>query len=161
MDDAAVEQAIARLQQRAAKFEAVDGRGATDGDTVVADIERQVVGQPTEADTHNDVNVKVKSESKPTRPGSTSSSSASKPALRNGSRSPLSWIDYAVKKMAGKDVWYAVTVKAIKRRVLPALDDEFAKDLGNSKRSTPCAPACAPISSTRPGMRQSATSARS
>jgi trigger factor len=39
--------------------------------------------------------------------------------------------DYAVSEMAGKEVAYEVTVKAIKRRVLPELDDEFAKDLGD------------------------------
>jgi trigger factor len=32
--------------------------------------------------------------------------------------------------MANPDVSYTVTVKGLKRRVLPELDDEFAKDLG-------------------------------
>ena len=32
--------------------------------------------------------------------------------------------------MANAEVSYTVTVKALKRRVLPELDDEFAKDLG-------------------------------
>jgi trigger factor len=39
--------------------------------------------------------------------------------------------DYAVKELADTDVSYAVKVKDIRRRVLPALDDEFAKDLGS------------------------------
>src|SRR6185437_11540059 len=39
--------------------------------------------------------------------------------------------DYAISEMAGKDVRYKVTLKGIKHRVLPALDDEFAKDLGD------------------------------
>jgi trigger factor len=38
--------------------------------------------------------------------------------------------DYAVKEMAGTDVTYSVTVKEVRRRVLPDLDDEFAKDVG-------------------------------
>jgi len=38
--------------------------------------------------------------------------------------------DYAITELAGTNVDYTVTVKAIKRRVLPELDDEFAKDLG-------------------------------
>src|SRR5205814_9434112 len=38
--------------------------------------------------------------------------------------------DYAITELADKDVAYAVTIKAIRRRVLPDLDDEFAKDLG-------------------------------
>jgi trigger factor len=32
--------------------------------------------------------------------------------------------------MANTDVTYAVTLKDVRRKVLPALDDEFAKDLG-------------------------------
>jgi len=38
--------------------------------------------------------------------------------------------DYAVKELAGQTVRYDVTVKAIRKRVVPDLDDEFAKDLG-------------------------------
>ncbi len=38
--------------------------------------------------------------------------------------------DYEVAEMAGARVEYAVDVTALRRRVLPALDDEFAKDLG-------------------------------
>jgi trigger factor len=37
--------------------------------------------------------------------------------------------DYA--ELAGKTVSYEVTVKAIKKRTLPVLDDDFAKELGN------------------------------
>jgi len=38
--------------------------------------------------------------------------------------------DYAESKLAGKTVAYDVEVKAIKKRTLPALDDDFAKELG-------------------------------
>src|SRR5262249_37803012 len=38
--------------------------------------------------------------------------------------------DYPIGELAGTDVSYTVTVKGLKRRVLPELDDEFAKDLG-------------------------------
>ena len=36
--------------------------------------------------------------------------------------------DYSIKELAGTSVAYTVTVKGLKRRVVPALDDEFAKD---------------------------------
>ncbi len=39
--------------------------------------------------------------------------------------------DYAEKKLAGKTVAYDVEVKAIKKRTLPELNDEFAKELGH------------------------------
>jgi len=38
--------------------------------------------------------------------------------------------DYAEPKLAGKTVAYDVEVKAIKKRTLPDLDDDFAKELG-------------------------------
>jgi trigger factor len=39
--------------------------------------------------------------------------------------------DYAEPKLAGKTVSYEVTVKAIKKRITPELNDEFAKELGS------------------------------
>jgi trigger factor len=39
-------------------------------------------------------------------------------------------IDYAVAKLAGRTVAYEVEVKAIKKRNLPELDDDFAKEIG-------------------------------
>jgi trigger factor len=39
--------------------------------------------------------------------------------------------DYGEPKLAGKTVSYDVTVKAIKKRLVPELSDEFAKELGN------------------------------
>lgn len=39
--------------------------------------------------------------------------------------------DYAEPKLAGKTVAYDVTVKAIKKRTVPELNDDFAKELGN------------------------------
>jgi trigger factor len=38
--------------------------------------------------------------------------------------------DYAEPKLAGKTVAYEVEVKAIKKRILPELNDDFAKELG-------------------------------
>ena len=39
--------------------------------------------------------------------------------------------DYAEPKLAGKTVAYDVEVKAIKKRILPELNDDFAKELGD------------------------------
>ena len=39
--------------------------------------------------------------------------------------------DYAEPKLAGKTVAYDVTVKAIKKRSMPEMNDEFAKELGS------------------------------
>jgi trigger factor len=39
--------------------------------------------------------------------------------------------DYGYKKWAGKTLSFHVRIKEIKEKILPALDDEFAKDLGD------------------------------
>jgi len=39
--------------------------------------------------------------------------------------------DYPESKLAGKTVAYEIEVKGIKKRILPELDDDFAKELGN------------------------------
>ena len=39
--------------------------------------------------------------------------------------------EYGSKELAGKPALFKVTVKEIKLKELPALDDEFAKDLGD------------------------------
>jgi trigger factor len=42
----------------------------------------------------------------------------------------VAWGEDAAPQIAGKTVRYTVTLKGIKRKVVPAADDEFAKDLG-------------------------------
>ena len=39
--------------------------------------------------------------------------------------------DYAIAELAGTTVKYDASIKAIRKRVVPELDDEFAKDLGD------------------------------
>src|SRR4030067_3875272 len=39
--------------------------------------------------------------------------------------------DYGYKKWAGKTISFLVRIKEIKEKILPPLDDEFAKDLGD------------------------------
>jgi len=116
----AVDLALGRLRERAARYEPVEGRGVVAGDTVTLDLTRG-------DDTHPDVNVELGSKANPPGfdeqllgldVGGVKSFSLHFPA------------DYAVTEMADTDVAYVVTVKALKRRVLPELDDEFAKDLG-------------------------------
>jgi trigger factor len=125
VDDEAVDLALQRLRDRAARFEPVEGRGVTDGDTVVVDLARTDAGGATER--HQDVNIEIGAKANP--PGFDEQLlGLEAPAEKQFTiHYPA---DYAIAELATTDVQYAVTVKAIKRRVLPALDDEFAKDLG-------------------------------
>jgi trigger factor len=121
-----VEKALGQLRERGAKFEPVEDRGINDGDTVVLDIERKdAEGNP---DRHENVSLEVGGPANP--PGF----DANLIGLTSGAQKSFTIHfpeDYAVKEMANTDVDYSVTVKDIRRKVLPELDDEFAKDVGS------------------------------
>ena len=126
VEDEAVDQALAKLRDRAARYEAVEGRGVVGGDTVTVDLERRTAaGAP---DKHAGVNVELGAKANPPgfdeqllglESGATKSFSVHYPA------------DYPVGELANTDVSYTVNVKDVRRRVLPELDNEFAKDLGD------------------------------
>jgi trigger factor len=120
----ALEQTLERLRERAAKSEPVESRPATDGDTVVADLVRQDASGP---DRHDGVSLEIGAKANP--PGF----DANLIGLSPGDEKTFTIHfpeDYTVQEMAGSDVTYSVTVKELRRRVLPELDDEFAKDVG-------------------------------
>jgi trigger factor len=126
VEDAAVDQALERLRERAARFEPVEDRPVAHGDTVVVDLER--TGADGQTEKHENVSVEVGAPANP--PGF----DAELTGLRVGDSRKFTLTypgDYAIKELAGSSVAYAVAVRAIKRRVVAALDDEFAKDLGD------------------------------
>lgn len=125
VEDDAVEQALQRLRQRAAKSEPVTDRGVIEGDIVTLDLDRTEANGTT--DHHADVNVEVGAAANP--PGF----DANLLGLETGASKTFSVhypADYPNGELANTDVSYSVTVKGLKRRVLPELDDEFAKDFG-------------------------------
>jgi trigger factor len=128
--DEAVDKTLQQLRQRGAKFEPVEDRGVGDDDTVILDIERKDAdsgAQTREPDRHENVSLELGSAANP--PGF----DAQLIGLKNGDRKTFTIHfpdDYGVKEMANTDVEYSVTVKDIRRKVLPELDDEFAKDVG-------------------------------
>jgi trigger factor len=149
--EAAVDEALAGLRDRAARFEPVEGRGVEHGDSVVMDLVRTatpkpegpdndvplivIAGEPAapavrpepQTDRHDGVTVEIGAAANP--PGFDEELiglSAGEAKLFDVDYPA----DYAIAELAGTKVSYAVTVKSIRRRVVPALDDEFAKDLG-------------------------------
>jgi trigger factor len=121
--DEVVEQSLQRMREHGAKFEPVEGRPIADSDTAVLDISR--TDKDGEADTHNDVSIELGAPANP--PGF----DANLVGLNKGEQKTFTVhfpADYAVKEMADTDVSYSVTVKDIRRKVVPELDDEFAKD---------------------------------
>jgi trigger factor len=125
VEDEAVAEALERLRQRAARFEPVEGRGLEHGDTALVDLERR---EPDgKADTHRGVSVELGSTANP--PGF----DQELVGLESGASKTFTIhfpAEYPSAELAGTDMTYTVTVHGIKKRVVPALDDEFAKDLG-------------------------------
>lgn len=130
VDDDAVQQTLERLRERAARYEPVEG-GVAEGHTLVIDLERRATGADgvtAAPDTHEKVSIEMGAPANP--PGF----DAEVTGMSVGeSRSfTLSYpADYAVSELAGTSVAYTVHLKELRRRVVPALDDEFAKDLGD------------------------------
>ncbi len=132
----AVDEALSRLQDRAARYEPVEGRGIQIGDSVVLDLKRTAgapsEGEPAEGESHTDrhenVTVDIGASANPPgfdealaglMPGETKTFDVAYPS------------DYAIGELAGTTVRYEVNAKAIRTRIVPALDDELAKDLGS------------------------------
>jgi trigger factor len=128
--DEAIEKTLQQLRERGAKYEPVEDRGINDGDTVTLDIERKDSdggAQTRTPDRHENVGLEIGSPANP--PGF----DANLFGLKTGEQKTFMIHfpeDYTVKEMANTDVEYSVTVKNVRRKVLPELDDEFAKDMG-------------------------------
>jgi trigger factor len=130
VDDEAVSQSLERIRERNARFEAVEGGVVETGHTVAVSLERQGTdkdGQKGGTEKHEHVNIELGAPSNPPgfddqllgmTPGATKSFTITYPA------------DYTIAELAGGTVDYTVALKEIKKRVVPALDDELAKDLG-------------------------------
>jgi trigger factor len=142
--DEAVEQALSQLRERAARYDPVEGRGVETGDSVLLDLVRTaakpaeapliiVPGEapppPTsESDKHDNVTVDIGAPANP--PGFDEALAG----LLPGEEKSFDVVypeSFTVEELAGTTVRYDVHLKAIRRRVVPELDDEFAKDLGD------------------------------
>ena len=144
----AVDEAIERLRHQLARIEAVENRGVADGDIVVVDIKRTMIsvlpedlsgtsqsregqdspGTPTsKMESQQDVSVEIGNTANPPR--------FDKHLIDLLPDAKTQFViqypeDHSIAELAGTSVDYTVKVKNIKRRVLPDLDDEFAKDAG-------------------------------
>ncbi len=124
--DDAVERTLERLRDRGAKHETVEGRPIADGDTAVLEIDR--TDPDGKADHHDNVSVELGAAGNP--PGFDQN------LIGLSAGEEKTFVvhfpeDYAVTDMANTDVTYKVKLKEVRRKVLPVLDDEFAKDVGD------------------------------
>ncbi len=129
--DDVVNQSLERLRERNARIEAVESGIVEAGHTVVLGLERKGTdkdGKEGDTEKHDQVSIELGAPSNPPGfdtevigmvPGSSKSFTITYPE------------DYAIPELAGGKVDYTVNLKEIKKRVIPALDDELAKDLGD------------------------------
>ena len=124
--DDAVDRALERLRERGAKHETVEGRPLADGDTAVIDIDR--TDPDGKVDHHDNASVELGAAGNP--PGFDQNLIGMNAGEEKtfGVHFPE---DYPATDMASTDVTYKVKVKDVRRKVLPVLDDEFAKDVGD------------------------------
>jgi len=124
-----VEQRLKSLQNMHANLKTVsEDRPIQTGDYVIMDYEGSADGKPLEGAKAVDFTVEVGSgHFIPTfeekliglKPGEEKEIEVSFPE------------DYGYQKWAGKTILFHVKIKEIKEKILPVLDDEFAKDLGD------------------------------
>jgi trigger factor len=134
VNDEGVDQALSRLRDRLARMEPVEERPAEQGDTVVMNLSRRRLTGPQgaeleaeEPEKHEGVSAEIGAAGNP--PGFDDGLLGVTAATQKTFEVTFP-ADYEVEEMAGARVEYAIDVSAVRRRVLPTLDDEFAKDLG-------------------------------
>ena len=134
IDDDKVEGAVQRLLERHSRFEDVDGRVVQAGDLVSLDYEGTCAGAPlkTLASAHHGLcegrDFWVLLDQPEFIPGFNAGLSGCAP----GETRTITVVfpeDYRIDEVAGKTAEYSVTVKAIRERVLPTLDETLFKRL--------------------------------
>ena len=126
--DAQVDAALARFREGHARLELVQGRGNVQrGDFVTLDFEGSIGGKPFSGGKGENYVLEV---------GSGQALRQFEDAVAGLPLAERQTIrvnypkDYLNPEIAGKTVEFSVVVREIKQKVLPALDDEFAKDHG-------------------------------
>ncbi|MDQ3919732.1 MAG: trigger factor [Acidobacteriota bacterium] len=126
--DEAVAQVIENLREASASLQPVEDRPSEEGDTVTADIKGRYVEPASDEEINvEDVDIVLGGEGvlpdfnenlTDVRPDEAKTFTVSYPA------------DFNAKGLAGKTIEYTATVTAVRRKELPAADDEWVRSLG-------------------------------
>ena len=137
VDDEEVDQVLEQMRERAARYEPVEGRPIEAGDTVQLDLDRNALGPEPSAQAKSDEPRSEHHENISVEIGATANPPGFDEQLIGmdiGDEKTFSLTypdDYAIKELASTAVEYRVKVRGVKRRNVPELDDEFAKDVGD------------------------------
>jgi trigger factor len=123
--DKDVEEGLKQLQEANTEFKEVE-RAAGDGDLVVVDFEGSIDGVTIEKSKAGDYPIII-GQSTPLPEMDTAVKGLKKGESKEAKITyPGNFSD---KEVAGKEALFNITVKTVKEKVAPAIDDEFAKDL--------------------------------
>jgi trigger factor len=125
--DADIEERLEGLRESRAQFVNVDPRPAADGDHCLVSLESVsgIEGEPMKQD---DINIEI---------GGKDTFAEFTEALRDAvpgdaREAEITYPEnYAAERLAGKTVKFRITLKQLRLREMPELNDEFAKDLGD------------------------------
>ncbi|MBA3949759.1 MAG: trigger factor [Acidobacteria bacterium] len=135
-----IDTTLSRLRQRAARYEPVEDRASELGDTLLVDVVRTPrqklivmpgeTVQPEKPETMENVSIELGSPANP--PGFDDNLIGITPVPPGNERSFDTRYpeDFAIEALRNQTVGYRVTVKGIRKRVVPGLDDDLAKELG-------------------------------
>lgn len=128
VDDAKVNEQIERIRNQRTEIVPVEGRDVVQkGDLVVIDFDATKDGQPFPGNTGRDVTVEV-------APGVLIEGNLPElEGVKQGAVKDIDFTfpaDYRVEEIKGQTAKFVVTVKEIKVKKVPELDDAFAKSLG-------------------------------
>jgi trigger factor len=123
-----IDEQLKHLQERHARLSpVVEARAVTQGDHLLVDVQAEIEGEPVPALTVTDYHLEMgrnfylpdfDTQIEGMKSEETKEIAMDLPA------------DFPRKNLAGKSASFRVTVKEIKEKILPDLDDDFAKDLG-------------------------------
>ncbi|MGQ9916864.1 MAG: trigger factor [Bryobacteraceae bacterium] len=125
--DAEVEERLNQIRESRAEFVNLDPRPAEDGDHCLVSLET-IAGIEGEPMRQEDINIEVCG--KDTFEGFSEALRGAVPGdVREAEVTYPE--DYGVERLAGRTVRFRITLKQIRRKELPELNDEFARDLGD------------------------------
>jgi trigger factor len=124
--EADIDRALEDLRARAAEFNPVQGRGIRDEDYVVVEMQGRDKRTKRLLPVEKAVVLAGHAENEPALNEKLAGMTAGEERSFDVSYPK----DHRNRRVAGKDIVYALKVREIKAKQLPALDDEFAKSLG-------------------------------